>query len=133
MSMESPSRSRCLDPSSRVGIDVEPIVPRSPGFEATAFLPGERGLLDRVAAEDRAEWMARFWCAKEAMAKATGHGFVDGPSSVEVVEVGVDGSLGTTVTRHPGRNVPGSVRERPSRSDGSSRGFCLGLDSGRKE
>ena len=38
-----------FDPSTRVGIDVEPIIRRSPGFEATAFTPGERALLgDRV-------------------------------------------------------------------------------------
>jgi acyl transferase domain-containing protein/phosphopantetheinyl transferase (holo-ACP synthase) len=84
----------CLDPSSQVGIDVEPIVERSPGFEATAFLPGERSLLDRWSGPDRAEWVARFWCAKEALAKATGLGLVEGPSGVEVVEVGLDGFLG---------------------------------------
>ena len=84
----------CLDPSAHVGIDVEPIVGRSEGFEATAFLPGERALLGGRRGPERAEWIARFWCAKEAMAKATGLGFVDGPSGAEVFEAAVDGSLG---------------------------------------
>jgi acyl transferase domain-containing protein/phosphopantetheinyl transferase (holo-ACP synthase) len=84
----------CFDPLSRVGIDVEPIVERSPGFESTAFLPGERVLLEAWRGDDRAEWVARFWCAKEALAKATGLGFVEGPSGVEVVEIGENGSIG---------------------------------------
>jgi malonyl CoA-acyl carrier protein transacylase/phosphopantetheinyl transferase len=83
-----------LDPSARVGIDVEPIVERSAGFEAAAFTTGERAILERHLSTDRAEWIARLWCAKEATAKATGLGFVDGPSGVEVVAVGPDGSLG---------------------------------------
>ena len=84
----------CLDPSSRPGIDVEPVVGRSATFEATAFLPGERALLGDRLGDDRAEWIARLWCAKEAVAKATGLGFVDGPSGVEVVLDNFDESLG---------------------------------------
>jgi phosphopantetheinyl transferase (holo-ACP synthase) len=83
-----------LDPSARPGIDVEPIVERSATFEATAFLPGERAILGDREGDDRAEWVARIWCAKEAVAKATGQGFVDGPSGSEVVLDGFDDSLG---------------------------------------
>ncbi|WP_435010545.1 beta-ketoacyl synthase N-terminal-like domain-containing protein [Tundrisphaera lichenicola] len=82
-----------LDPRARLGIDVEPIVERSGGFESTAFLPGEIELLGGRSGADRAEWVARLWCAKEATAKATGLGFIDGPSGVEVVQVGRDGVL----------------------------------------
>ena len=82
------------DPSARPGIDVEPIVERSSTFELTAFLPGERAILGDRTGDERAEWVARLWCAKEAVAKATGLGFVDGPSGSEVVRVDVDGSLG---------------------------------------
>lgn len=76
------------DPSARVGIDVERVVAREEGFEAVAFSDGERALLDRVAGPeaDRAEWVARFWCAKEAVGKSTGRGLMIGPASVEVVE-----------------------------------------------
>ena len=83
-----------LDPTSSPGIDVEPIVGRSSTFESMAFSAGERTILGDRIGDDRAEWVARFWCAKEAVAKATGHGFLDGPSGVEVVVDGLDGSLG---------------------------------------
>jgi phosphopantetheinyl transferase len=77
------------DPDARVGIDVEPITERSPDFERLAFAAGERAWLDRLAdpGPGRAEWVARLWCAKEAVAKATGLGLVGGPGSVSVVGV----------------------------------------------
>ena len=84
----------CADPAGHPGIDVEPIVERSASFEATAFLPAERALLGARSGDDRADRVARLWCAKEAVAKATGLGFVDGPSGVEVVSAHADGSLG---------------------------------------
>jgi acyl transferase domain-containing protein/phosphopantetheinyl transferase len=76
-----------LDPNARVGIDVERIVDRSAEFEAIAFSGSERALLNRFEPELRAEWVARFWCAKEAVAKATGIGMIAGSASVEVVAV----------------------------------------------
>ena len=84
----------CADSSRPIGIDVEPIVPRSSGFESTAFSAGERALLDIRGDAERAEWVARFWCAKEATAKATGLGFVDGPSGAEVVSASENGMIG---------------------------------------
>ncbi len=95
-----------VDPAARVGIDVEPIVERSSGFEATAFTPGERGLLAARPAAERAEWVARFWCAKEAAAKSTGLGFVDGPSGSEVVRVGPDGRCGVRLGGQPAGGRP---------------------------
>lgn len=79
------------DPDARVGIDVEPIADRSPDFEGLAFTAAERAWLDRMAPAGadsharRAEWVARFWCAKEAVAKATGFGLKGGPGAVTVV------------------------------------------------
>jgi malonyl CoA-acyl carrier protein transacylase/phosphopantetheinyl transferase len=72
------------DPRSRVGIDVERIVDRSESFEAIAFAPEERALIPR---NDRDAWIARFWTAKEAAAKATGLALLAGPSSVRVVSI----------------------------------------------
>ena len=88
-----------LDPDARVGVDVEPIVERDLAFETAAFTRGERTLLDRWTGPNRAEWTARFWCAKEAAAKASGLGLSAGPSSAEIVEVheetgGIDVRLG---------------------------------------
>jgi phosphopantetheinyl transferase len=74
-----------------VGIDVERVVPRSVSFESLAFLDGERRLLDQIGREDRSAWVARFWCAKETVGKATGRAMVAGPSSAEVVAVDAQG------------------------------------------
>ncbi len=74
-----------LDPNERVGIDVERVVERSPGFEELAFSEEERGLLARMEGPARAEWVARFWCAKEAVAKASGQGLNGGPRGLSVV------------------------------------------------
>jgi phosphopantetheine--protein transferase-like protein len=76
-----------LDPDAPVGVDVEPIVERDPSFEAAAFTSGERTLLDRWSGPSRAEWTARFWCAKEAAAKASGLGLAGGPASAEILLV----------------------------------------------
>ncbi len=73
------------EPSARVGIDVETIADRPPGFEDLAFTPAEHALLSRWTGASRAEWVARFWCAKEAAAKASGVGLAAGPTSAEVV------------------------------------------------
>ncbi len=47
--------------------------------------PGRVRLLGRGTGASRAEWVARFWCAKEAAAKASGVGLAAGPTSAEVV------------------------------------------------
>lgn len=65
-----------------VGIDLEKIEPRAASFEAVAFDDTERQLLDACA--DRADAVTRFWCAKEAVAKALGRGLANGPRSVTV-------------------------------------------------
>ena len=70
-----------------IGIDVEVVEERSQQFEALAFSDAERAMLDRCAAgaaagegadrsqpKARLEWLTRFWCAKEAVAKAEGTG-----------------------------------------------------------
>jgi phosphopantetheinyl transferase len=65
-----------------VGIDIERVIPREAGFEEIAFNDAERRLLDRV--ENRDEWIARFWCAKEAVGKALGRGLLGGPRGLTV-------------------------------------------------
>jgi acyl transferase domain-containing protein/phosphopantetheinyl transferase len=75
-----------LDPTACIGIDIEPIVDQPASFLSTAFSPDERGLLDGLPGSNRTEWVARFWCAKKAAAKAAGSG-VAGPASTQVVEV----------------------------------------------
>jgi phosphopantetheinyl transferase (holo-ACP synthase) len=67
----------------RAGIDLERVRPRDAGFERIAFDDAERVLLDGLGS-DRDEWIARFWCAKEAVAKALGRGLVQGPKALAV-------------------------------------------------
>src|SRR5690606_13976937 len=52
------------DPASRVGIDVERVVPRERRFIELALEPGGVAALERLGSRD--EWAARLWCAKEA-------------------------------------------------------------------
>lgn len=63
-----------------VGIDIERIEPRSESFAALVCSAAERAL---GGLDDTDEWLTRLWAAKEAAAKARGHGLGD-PRSVEV-------------------------------------------------
>jgi phosphopantetheinyl transferase len=66
-----------------VGIDIERIQSRDAGFEKIAFDSTESKLLNSFTTK-RDEWITRFWCAKEAVAKGLGRGLVEGPGSVLV-------------------------------------------------
>jgi malonyl CoA-acyl carrier protein transacylase/phosphopantetheinyl transferase len=68
----------------RVGIDLERIQSRERSFQEIAFSNDELALLDSCAGSARDEWVTRFWCAKEATAKALGKGLVEGPRSLSV-------------------------------------------------
>jgi malonyl CoA-acyl carrier protein transacylase/phosphopantetheinyl transferase len=69
--------------SGRPGIDLARVRRREAGFEEVAFDPAERALLDRLGPE-RDEWLARFWCARAAVARALGRGQIDGPQHLAV-------------------------------------------------
>ena len=74
-----------------------------------------------MAATCRAEWIARFWSAKEAAAKATGHGFVSGPSGAEVQAIGLNDSLGVRLLGDLARACP-ELSGRLIRVDTARRG-----------
>jgi phosphopantetheinyl transferase len=57
-----------------------------------AFWGDERAWLEALDEAARLEWVTRFWCAKEAVAKAIGRGLVDGPQGLTVR--GVDWTTG---------------------------------------
>ncbi len=101
------------DPEARVGIDVEKVIDRAASFEAMAFSARERTLLDRLPHGERAEWIARFWTAKEAAAKATGLALVAGPSSVEVVAADEEGKLLVMLRDELAASCPGSAGPFP--------------------
>ncbi len=73
-----------------VGIDLESITPRGPGFENVAFDETERRILDGVNGRTREEWVARAWCAKEAAGKALGIGLNQGPRTMIIRGIHAD-------------------------------------------
>ena len=87
----------------RLGIDLEAIRPLRPEFEAFAFTRDEQELLASLPSSSRPEWVFRFWCAKEALAKALGRGLMDGPKSIRVH--GLDRETGIVAAVGHGRLV----------------------------
>jgi malonyl CoA-acyl carrier protein transacylase/phosphopantetheinyl transferase len=80
-------------PDGRVGIDVELLRSREPGFAQVAFALRERELLDTLPAEQAEEWTLRCWCAKEAVGKALGTGLSHGPQGLSVTAIDTDGRI----------------------------------------
>jgi phosphopantetheine--protein transferase-like protein len=82
------------DGCSGIGIDIESQSAVQEQTETLAFTAGERELLANLDVDTRREWAARFWCAKEAVAKALGTGMTGGPQSLVVQRVGAsEGTL----------------------------------------
>ncbi len=88
-----------------VGIDLQDVSPQTADFDRIAFTADELALLYAVEGAARDERRTRFWCAKEAAAKAVGRGLIEGPRSVAVeawdettgtAHVGLRGLLATT-------------------------------------
>lgn len=73
-----------------VGIDVEPLEQSHEGLEEIAFTSGERTHLSEVPVSRREEWLLRLWCAKEAVAKALGRGFMGNPRNLVVEDVDLE-------------------------------------------
>ncbi|MFT3930907.1 MAG: beta-ketoacyl synthase N-terminal-like domain-containing protein [Spongiibacteraceae bacterium] len=67
-----------------VGIDIESIAERDQNFIDIAFTREEQALLPEI---NRAEWVARFWAAKEAVVKMFGTGFQGKPKQFCVESV----------------------------------------------
>ncbi len=87
--------------SHPVGIDIETIEPRPDSFLALAFAAGE---LELLPSEDRDEWIARAWAAKEAVGKLGGTGLNGNPRSLRLDAIRqrricVNGSWVDTVRR----------------------------------
>ncbi|MFE2881833.1 beta-ketoacyl synthase N-terminal-like domain-containing protein [Streptomyces sp. NPDC059272] len=105
-------------PGPGPGIDIEEVVDRPPATLTTALGEEELALLrTRSAAtgESEALWFARFWAAKEAVAKAEGTGFRGRPRDFTVFHAAsgsrllVSGRLERAYTVHyePAGNPPG--------------------------
>jgi phosphopantetheine--protein transferase-like protein len=76
-----------------VGVDIEFVGRMTGEVEQVAFTTDERALLAKLPEAQPQEWALRCWCAKEAVAKALGHGMAGGPQAL-VVQV-IDTQSGT--------------------------------------
>jgi phosphopantetheinyl transferase (holo-ACP synthase) len=94
---------------AELGIDIEHLSARPPGFAEAALGPGERRLLDGLPPELRDEWLLRLWCAKEAAGKGVGSGMAPGRPEAPVA-VSVEADRQQTVVQAAGRRI--TVRTR---------------------
>jgi len=70
--------------------------------ERVAFTAEEQNLLSSVGHASEDGWPLRFWCAKEAVAKALGQGMVGGPQTLVVKALDVDtGSVTVSLPSPP--------------------------------
>jgi acyl transferase domain-containing protein/phosphopantetheinyl transferase len=76
-----------------VGVDLERLGRMAGETPSVAFTADELRMLDAVEAQEREAWSLRFWCAKEACAKATGRGFAAGPNAFTVRAMDREGGL----------------------------------------
>lgn len=87
-------RAIAIADDGAVGVDIEKISARDPGFLEAISTTAERGLLNQLGgggADWTAEWITRLWCAKEAAGKLLGTGVDGAPQRFEAVAIGMDG------------------------------------------
>jgi len=88
---------------ARVGVDAEKIRTPSQDLLDAAFSAADLAHLPppaRAADPERAEWIFRFWCAKEAVGKALGSGVSLDPRQFAIVQA--DAQTGVVAVRPPG-------------------------------
>jgi phosphopantetheinyl transferase len=88
---------------ARVGVDAEKIRTPSQDLLDAAFSAADLAHLPpsaRSADPERAEWIFRFWCAKEAVGKALGSGVSLDPRQFAIVQA--DAQTGVVAVRPPG-------------------------------
>jgi acyl transferase domain-containing protein/phosphopantetheinyl transferase (holo-ACP synthase) len=74
------------DPSARVGIDVISLDSSRDASGPKMLTNHEQSLLDHIDAGDQDEWRARFWSAKQAVARSMGQGPSRAAEASEVLE-----------------------------------------------
>jgi phosphopantetheinyl transferase len=90
-----------------VGVDVERLRPLGEGFERLALGPDEQAIVEAVPADERAEWVLRIWCAKEALGKALGRGLAGNPRAFAVRRLDRErGHVHLRLVGALGRDVP---------------------------
>jgi phosphopantetheine--protein transferase-like protein len=77
-------------PELAVGIDIESLSRRQENFAEIAFSVEERQWLASLPPESRQPWALRFWCAKEALAKALGRGLTAGLLAYRITQAEIE-------------------------------------------
>jgi phosphopantetheine--protein transferase-like protein len=83
------SEAAAIASDKPVGIDIEKIETRNKEFINLSFTEKELSLLESND-KDQAEWITRFWVAKEAYAKMIGTGLQGNPKQFEVTSIDGD-------------------------------------------
>jgi len=92
-----------------VGVDIEHVGRMNEDVEGLAFTPEEQELLSSVRHASDDGWPLRFWCAKEAVAKALGQGMIGGPQALVVKALdAVTGTVKMSLDGEMARRCPGS-------------------------
>jgi malonyl CoA-acyl carrier protein transacylase/phosphopantetheinyl transferase len=82
VALVGPGSASGVSGSGGIGVDVERIGRAKEEFTGLAFSDEERRLFGGLSAPEREEWALRCWCAKEAVAKALGTGFMGNPRNL---------------------------------------------------
>jgi phosphopantetheinyl transferase len=115
-----------------VGIDIERVGHMRDEAEGVAFTPPEQELLSSVRQAAPDEWPLRLWCAKEAAAKALGHGLRGGPQALVVQALDASRGMvhlvpaGELARRAQERNTDSTLTAFTVREDGLIAAVCLG-------
>jgi phosphopantetheinyl transferase len=83
----------------RLGLDVEKVQPPSQDFLDGGFSAAEIACLPAGSPEERAEWILRAWCAKEAVGKALGSGVPRNPRELAVTSCDPAGGTMVLIAR----------------------------------
>ncbi|OGL44304.1 MAG: hypothetical protein A2161_22525 [Candidatus Schekmanbacteria bacterium RBG_13_48_7] len=79
-----------VNEGDEIGIDIEKIEERSADFEQSSFTREE---LTFIPLKNRAEWITKFWTAKEAYGKYKGEGLMGNPKKYSIEEIKDENTL----------------------------------------
>jgi acyl transferase domain-containing protein/phosphopantetheinyl transferase len=92
---------------THLGIDLESVDAVGATVERVAFGAPELELLEALPGRDRAERLARGWCAKEAAGKASGRGLAGDPRTLEITAAEATGAVTLALEGRMARVVTG--------------------------
>ena len=99
-------------PGCKIGIDIEPLIPRPDGFAQLAMTEAESRLLEQLPPDATEEWLLRIWCGREAAGKAAGSGLAGGSDAPRAAAI--DAERGLVLIDVGGRRLTASTRREVS-------------------